>query len=67
MAWKEDEAAMTKKEFIEAQPLCPKTMRDMFDRAALKLDGENALLHELQIVCMNQTAKFLLLLCFFID
>lgn len=64
-AGKKDEAAMTKKEVIETQLLCPKTMKDMFDRAASKLDGEKALVHKLRIICMNETGRISPSLCFF--
>ncbi|KAF7721947.1 hypothetical protein EC973_003908 [Apophysomyces ossiformis] len=53
---KQEEAAIGKKEIVESQLLCPKTMKDMFVRAAAKGNNDESTIRGLRIVGLHQTA-----------
>ncbi|KAI8141677.1 hypothetical protein BJV82DRAFT_172552 [Fennellomyces sp. T-0311] len=47
----------TRKEVVETELLCPKTMKDIFDRAARTVDFDCDMVRRLRVVCFHETNR----------
>ena len=54
-----DDNVPSRKEIAETELHCPKTMKDIFDRAASLVKNDKAMIRKLRVVCFHQTSKLL--------
>ena len=52
-----DGVVPTKKEIIETDLHCPKTMKDILNRVASLVDHDEKIIKRLRFVCFHQTSK----------